>query len=78
MHRNDLINGGFQACTPNDNTAVNYVGLIAGASGTVTVVDSYGVTTAIPVQAGTVITGRIVKVMSTGTTGATPLVGFVP
>lgn len=75
MHRNDLIPTGFVACTPSDTTFVDFVGLLVGGAGNVTVIDGYGVSTLITAIAGQTITGKIVKVMATGTT-ATLLVGL--
>lgn len=73
--RNDLIPSGFEACTPSDSAFVNYVGLIVGGAGAVSVVDGLGVTTAITVIAGQTLSCRIVQVRATGTT-ATGLVGL--
>lgn len=76
-HRSDLINTGFQACTPSDTAQVNYVGVLVGGTGTVNVVDALGNTTSISAVAGQLVPGRIVQVKATGTS-ATSLVGLLP
>lgn len=76
-HRSDLINTGFEACTPSDTAFVNYVGLIIGVGGVVNVVDALGVTTAITCVSGQTIPGRIIQVKSTSTT-ATNITGLKP
>ncbi len=76
--QNTYTPSGFQAITPNDNTAVNLFGLYVGVTGNVAVVDSHGVTTTFTnCPVGFVISGEILIVKATGTT-ASGLVGYVP
>ena len=67
---------GVVAITPSDTTQLGLVGLQVGGAGTVTVVDSRGVTTAITCVAGQIIPCVIAQVKATGTT-ATNIVGFL-
>lgn len=76
--RNDRIASSYVAVTKSDTTQLNLVALYVGGTGDVTVKGEDGVAalfSACPV--GFVLYGRIINVMSTGTT-ATLLTGYTP
>lgn len=61
--------------TPSDTATVNFSRLYCGAAGTVRVVDMEGNTSDWTVQAGTYIEQGVTKVMLTGTSPTTNIVG---
>jgi hypothetical protein len=72
-----FVASGLAAVTPSDTAFVDFVGLLVGGAGAVSVVDSLGATTTVTAVAGQTINARIVQVRATGTT-ATGLVGLKP
>ena len=68
--KNDDIAQGLVAVTPADGAAVNFIGLVVGTAGNLSIVDGKGNTTTLPVVAGQTLGCAITQVRATGTTAS--------